>query len=49
MPVARSSVVWLAVVAMGVGVGAGVLAHLREGDLHGAEHGIADLLGLEGD
>jgi len=29
--------------------GEAVLAHLREGDLHGAEHGIADLLGLEGD
>jgi hypothetical protein len=26
-----------------------VLAHLREGDLHGAEHGIADLLGIERD
>jgi len=29
--------------------GEAVLAHLREGDLHGAEHGIADLLGIEGD
>jgi len=29
--------------------GEAVLAHLREGDLHGAEHGIADLLGLERD
>lgn len=27
--------------------GEAVLAHLREGDLHGAEHGIADLLGIE--
>ena len=27
--------------------GEAVLAHLREGDLHGAEHGIADLLGVE--
>lgn len=27
--------------------GRAVLAHLREGDLHGAEHGIADLLGIE--
>ncbi len=27
--------------------GEAILAHLREGDLHGAEHGIADLLGLE--
>jgi mono/diheme cytochrome c family protein len=29
--------------------GGAVLAHLREGDLHGAEHGIADLLGIERD
>ena len=29
--------------------GQAVLAHLREGDLHGAEHGIADLLGIERD
>jgi len=29
--------------------GRAVLAHLREGDLHGAEHGIADLLGTEHD
>src|SRR5215216_1494479 len=29
--------------------GEAVLAHLREGDLHGAEHGIADLLGIERD
>jgi len=29
--------------------GEAVLAHLREGDLHGAEHGIADLLGMERD
>jgi hypothetical protein len=27
--------------------GEAVLAHLREGDLHDAEHGIADLLGIE--
>jgi len=27
--------------------GEAFLAHLREGDVHGAEHGIADLLGLE--
>jgi mono/diheme cytochrome c family protein len=27
--------------------GQAVVAHLREGDLHGAEHGIADLLGIE--
>ena len=27
--------------------GEAVLTHLREGDLHGAEHGIADLLGIE--
>jgi len=27
--------------------GQAVLAHLREGDLHGAEHGIAELLGIE--
>lgn len=27
--------------------GQAVLAHLREGDLHDAEHGIADLLGVE--
>ena len=27
--------------------GEAVLAHLREGDFHGAEHGIADLLGIE--
>ena len=27
--------------------GEAVLAHLREGDLHGAEHGIADLLGIQ--
>ncbi|MEX2464889.1 MAG: cytochrome c [Gaiellaceae bacterium] len=29
--------------------GQAVLAHLREGDFHGAEHGIADLLGIERD
>jgi mono/diheme cytochrome c family protein len=29
--------------------GEAVLTHLREGDLHGAEHGIADLLGIERD
>jgi cytochrome c553 len=29
--------------------GEAVLAHLREGDLHDAEHGIADLLGIERD
>ena len=29
--------------------GEAVLAHLREGDLHEAEHGIADLLGVERD
>ncbi len=29
--------------------GQAALAHLREGDLHGAEHGIADLLGVERD
>ena len=29
--------------------GQAALAHLREGDLHGAEHGIADLLGIERD
>ena len=29
--------------------GEAILAHLREGDLHGAEHGIADLLGMERD
>jgi len=29
--------------------GEAVLAHLREGDLHEAEHGIEDLLGVEGD
>jgi hypothetical protein len=27
--------------------GEAVLAHLREGDLHDAEHGIASLLGIE--
>ena len=27
--------------------GEAVLAHLREGDLHGTEHGIAGLLGIE--
>lgn len=27
--------------------GQAILAHLRERDLHGAEHGIADLLGIE--
>ena len=27
--------------------GQAALAHLREGDLHGAEHGIAGLLGIE--
>jgi hypothetical protein len=26
--------------------GEAILAHLRERDLHGAEHGIADLLGI---
>jgi len=26
--------------------GEAILAHLRERDLHGAEHGIADLLGM---
>ena len=29
--------------------GEAVLTHLREGDLHGAEHGIADLLDIERD
>jgi mono/diheme cytochrome c family protein len=29
--------------------GRAALAHLREGDLHGAEHGIAELLGIERD
>ena len=29
--------------------GEAILAHLREGDLHGAEHGIADLLGIDRD
>jgi len=29
--------------------GEAVLSHLREEDLHGAEHGIADLLGIERD